>query len=155
MGGPALFSSSRPFLHPRRWEPGNYILSIPMYTVILWDTFCKGEALVQDLKGWNDTASTVPVETKAWGITGASLCPSVIYPFLSYKTLRSSVLVFCAFGISDFLNPTSLSWPPEEFCKLGILRSGSPDRTPMPNKVSKSREEFIKREERRNHFQNS
>lgn len=51
-----------------------------------------------------------------------SLCPSVIYSVLSYKELRLSVVVSCDASIADLLHATSLPLPPEEFCKLEVLK---------------------------------
>lgn len=60
-----------------------------------------------------------------------SACPPVICPFLSYKELRSSVLVSCDSSTADFLNVPSLSGSPEELCKLGVFRLSSPDKALM------------------------
>lgn len=65
---------------------------------------------------------------------------SVTYLLLSHGNLRSPVPFSCDSSISDSLNSASSPWPPKEFCKLEILRLGSPDQTVMHNKVSKYRE---------------
>lgn len=70
---------------------------------------------------------------KACGLKVASVYPSVIVSFLSYKKLRSIAKVPCDSSISDFLNSTSFPWPPEDFCKLEILRLGSCDQALIYN----------------------
>lgn len=60
----------------------------------------------------------------------------MIYPFLSYKELRPSVLVSCESSISDFLNSTSFPWPPEQYCKPEKCKLGFLDQVLIYNKVT-------------------